>query len=125
MTRIDCFTKRPRWNGSKVFYFQDGSNPYIVWDLNEFFKMIVAWNPEMLDNDTFRCPKEPTTAYYNPVDYNFKKDALRSFAIEWQTRFGSGDFTSYWSDCAEWSEFFTIYGKKYGLMKEFKENGIC
>lgn len=124
MARIDTFTKKPRMDRTKWFYFKDGSNPYGVWDRNEFFKMIVAWNPEMIDNDTFRC-NEPTTAYYKPVDYRFKQSALRDFAIEWQSRFGSGDFVSYWSDCAEWSDFFTYYGKRYGLLTEFKENGIC
>ena len=32
---------------------------------------------------------------------------------------------NYWSDLATWGEFFAKYGKRYGLMREFHENGIC
>lgn len=32
---------------------------------------------------------------------------------------------SHWSDLATWGEFFAKYGKRYGLMREFHENGIC
>lgn len=107
---------------TKWFHFKDGSNPYGVWNQNEFFRMIVSWNVVMEDNDSFTC-YEPTEAYYGPVGYQFKKEALRNFAIEYQNRFS--EIVSSWYDCSFWSNFFEKYGRKYGLLNEFHENGIC
>lgn len=108
----------------KWFHFDDGSNPYGVYDnrQDEFFRMIITWQPEMIDNNTFQCHK-PTDAYYKPQDYWFKKDMLRTFAIEYQRCFAN--ISSSWNDCAWYSNFFETYGRKYGLLTEFRENGIC
>lgn len=108
----------------KWFHFDNGSNPYGVRDdrPDKFFAMVLGWQPEIIDNDTFQCHKE-TEAYYKPQNYQFKKDALRAFAIEYSGKVG--DMTQSWEDCAWWSNFFEKYGKKYGLLREFHENGIC
>ena len=108
----------------KWFHFKDGSNPYGVYGdrQDEFFRMVVAWQPEMQDTNTFVCPKEPTPAYYRAVDYKFKKEALREFAIEWQR--AQADCVMSWGDVAWYNDFFETYGRKYGLLREFKENGI-
>lgn len=113
-----------KYRQMKWFHFDNGSNPYGVYGdrQDEFFKMIVAWNPIMKSNDTFQCPKEPTVAYYKPVDYKFKKEALRDFAIHYSHMVG--EIVQSWEDVAWWSDFFTKYGKKYGLLREFRENGI-
>lgn len=109
----------------KWFYFADGSNPYGIFEnrLDLFFKMIVAWAPTIIDSDHFDCPINPRLAYYKAVPYSVKKDALREFAVEYQTRFG--EFISSYEDIAWFSKFFETYGKKYGLLREFRENGIC
>ena len=113
------------WHKTKWFYFEDGANPYGVWGdrMDEFFRMIVAWRPEMIDANTFKCPKEPTKAYYCGTDYQFKKSALREFAIEWQGAIANFDMS--YEDVAWYGEFFETYGKRYGLLTEFRENGIC
>ena len=107
------------------FEFKDGSNPYGVWDnrQDEFFRMIVAWNPVIINDNTFYCV-EPTKAYYGKVDYQFKKNALRNFAIDWQANI-AGIFDLSYGELSWWQTFFETYGKRYGLLKEFRENCIC
>lgn len=51
-----------------------------------------------------------------------RKAHARQIAIDWQLNFNNQ--TRHWSYCAEWYARFERIGKKYGLLKEFKENGI-
>ena len=108
----------------KWFHFECGANPYGIYDnrQDKFFQMIVAWKPTIVNNWTFRC-STPTPAYYGAVDYGFKKSALRDFAMEYQIWLADTDMA--WGDVAWWQSFFTKYGRKYGLLREFRENGIC
>ena len=55
--------------------------------------------------------------YYN------NQDALRAFAIEWQLAFSGAGYS--WGDVLKWESFFREYGKRFGLLREFAENGIC
>lgn len=57
------------------------------------------------------------------MTYAQKKIVIRQMAIDYQTRFADGE-TFYLSDIAKWTEFFMKYGKRYGLLTEFRENGI-
>lgn len=50
------------------------------------------------------------------------KDEARQEAIDWQD-LASEQSLSY-SELAEWQGYFMTLGKKYGLSREFKENGI-
>lgn len=50
------------------------------------------------------------------------KAQVRQQAIEWQTRFANKNLS--YLELAEWTEHFYKLGKRYGLIKEFKENGI-
>lgn len=55
--------------------------------------------------------------------YQEKKDFLRCLAVKWQL-----EFTQYsWSygELADVQNWFYKNGKRYGLLKEFKENAIC
>lgn len=54
--------------------------------------------------------------------YQELKNKAREEAIEWQPDFENHNY--YWSELADWGEHFTKLGKRYGLTKEFKENGI-
>ena len=54
--------------------------------------------------------------------YNRLKEAARQAAIEWQLT--SGDNPMSYNELAEASERFYTLGKRYGLLKEFRENGI-
>ena len=55
--------------------------------------------------------------------YQAKKADLRQQAIDYSNI--QGVLTLYWSEVAEISNFFERNGKRYGLLKEFRENGIC
>lgn len=54
--------------------------------------------------------------------YNRLKEAARQAAIEWQLTFGDNPIS--WNELAEVIERFYTLGKRYGLLKEFRENGI-
>ena len=54
------------------------------------------------------------------------KDEARQYAIEWQYWFSEQNQigkepTLYTSDLVEWQNIFTKLGRKFGLLKEFKE----
>ena len=54
--------------------------------------------------------------------YEKRKAAARETAVEWQLDFDKHDYT--YGELAEFTEYFTKLAKRYGLTKEFKENGI-
>lgn len=54
--------------------------------------------------------------------YQEKKASAQELAIEWQTQF-TGYSWSY-SEIMEIDEYFYKIGKRYGLLKEFRENAI-
>lgn len=54
--------------------------------------------------------------------YNRLKEAARKAAIEWQIT--KGDKPMSYSELAEVGERFYTLGKRYGLLKEFRENCI-
>ena len=55
--------------------------------------------------------------------YQDKKQQLRDLAIEWQHNFSEYNWS--YGELAEIQDYFYTKGKKYGLLKEFKENCIC
>ena len=55
--------------------------------------------------------------------YQEIKERIRTKVIEWQATFE--DHTCYESELAEAYNYFYRNGKKYGLLTEFRENGIC
>lgn len=50
------------------------------------------------------------------------KEEARQLAIDWQHQFADMDYSC--SDLYEWQQKFYKIGKRYGLLKEFKENGV-
>ena len=55
--------------------------------------------------------------------YEYKKARARDKAIQWQQEFGEHNYS--YGELAEFGEYFYKLGKRYGLLKEFRENGIC
>ena len=107
------------------FSFENGSNPYIAKHMEEVFRMIVKYNCGFADTLHYEaghfvvCGEERGWKRKRRSDY---KAIVEKFAIDW----------SLTRDCCEnlealnyWSEFFYHYGKRYGLLKEFRENWIC
>ena len=56
--------------------------------------------------------------------YQEKKEAVRDKAIDYSYMMGVVTNMA-WGDSANVSEWFHRYGKRFGLLREFHENGIC
>ena len=54
--------------------------------------------------------------------YQKYKEKARQEAIEWQRDFEAQDYC--WGDLIIYQQYFEEKAKKYGLVKEFKENCI-
>ena len=113
------------------FSFENGSNPYIAKTMEEVFRMIVKYNCGFADTLHYEaghfvvCGEErgwKRTKYAIKIRREDYKDILREFAIDWSLTRGSCENLEALN---YWSEFFYHYGKRYGLLKEFRENWIC
>lgn len=54
--------------------------------------------------------------------YQRAKERARNKAVEWQLDFNNHNYS--WGELAYYENYFERLAKKYGLVKEFKENGI-
>lgn len=54
--------------------------------------------------------------------YQTKKEHARQKAIDWQADFENHNYSIY--ECLRFIWYFEKLGKRYGLIKEFRENGI-
>ena len=54
--------------------------------------------------------------------YQEKKEDARQIAIDWQIEAIEKDYSM--SEYAEFGEYFYKLGKRYGLLREFRENCI-
>lgn len=57
------------------------------------------------------------------MKYQEMKEKVRQEAIEWQMNGMNGNIS--YSELAAIGERFSKLGKRYGLLKEFRGNGIC
>ena len=55
-------------------------------------------------------------------EYQKRKEAARQEAIDWQADFGNHNYS--YGELAFYSDYFEKKAKRYGLLKEFRENGI-
>ena len=56
------------------------------------------------------------------LSYAERKEKARQETIAWQHDYAQHDYS--WGELAEFSDHFTKLGKRYGLLREFHENGI-
>ena len=54
--------------------------------------------------------------------YQMEKEKARNKAIEWQQDFDNHSYS--YAELVYFESYFTRLGKRYGLTKEFRENGI-
>lgn len=54
--------------------------------------------------------------------YSKKKEQVRQEAIEWQYNIAEQNYS--YSDLVYWYQHFYRLGRRYGLLREFRENGI-
>jgi len=55
-------------------------------------------------------------------NYQRGKEKARSEAINWQ--YDTATKPMSWYDCAMWGEYFEKLAKRFGLIREFRENAI-
>lgn len=89
------------------------TNLYTVY--NDFFRDTFSPCVEVLSVFPF-CVSGKT--------YAEKKSCLRDLAIDFQHTTIDFDSMSWWA-AAEIENFFDTMGKRYGLLREFRENAIC
>lgn len=56
------------------------------------------------------------------MTYKERKEEIRDEAIDFQFEFEQNNYS--YGELAYYQRYFTIMGKRYGLLKEFRENGI-
>lgn len=56
--------------------------------------------------------------------YKERKEYIQELAIEYSNSM-SEIYPISWGQLADIQEFFERYGKRYGLLREFRENAIC
>ena len=54
--------------------------------------------------------------------YQQAKNKIRDLAADWQSDFCNNNYS--WLELLQWQEFFNTKAKRYGLVREFRENGI-
>lgn len=54
--------------------------------------------------------------------YQRAKRRARDEAVEWQSGFCDHNYS--YDELVYWREYFEQLGKRYGLVREFRENGI-
>ena len=57
-----------------------------------------------------------------PKSYEEEKEAARDEAKEWQSEVSNNPMS--WQEVAEWGNHFERLVRRYGLLREFRENGI-
>lgn len=89
----------------------------IFYSYTELFSYTFApvWDSVIIDTD--KPPKGQ--------DYYDKQNTLRDLAIDYSHSWCADHVDGIsWGECAELDDYFTKYGKRYGLLKEFHENCI-
>lgn len=100
------------------FIFKEG-NPYITTANRTLFDMICNYFVKQVDSNTFKI----TNRCFGVASYESKKNQLQWFAREWEDNFPNFNYTEW--ELIGWKDFFEEYGRKYGLLTEFRANGIC
>lgn len=102
------------------FKYNNGSNPYIATKHNTLFDMIYKYNLHEESENVFRVLNEREKY---PKTYANKRYILQEFALMWLDWFCDCRYSR--ESLAQWGAFFEEYGKKYGLLREFRANGLC
>lgn len=55
-------------------------------------------------------------------EYQKRKEAARNEAIDWQADFGNHNYS--YGELAFYSDYFEKKAKRYGLLREFRTEGI-
>lgn len=108
--------------------WNDGSNPYVALH-NETFEEVcygnelklLGFSPARFLATNRRNIRE--FGHQRPSnDYYSRKYFWRKWFIDFSDE--SVNFSESWNDVVEWTDFAEYIARKYGLVREFRENGI-
>lgn len=106
----------------------DGSNPFIVTDNARMQRLAESWDLELVGLSPARFVARERKAEHIgeyrivPNDYQMQKRFWRDWFIEFSD--ASCNFDESWMDVVAWGEFAEYIARKFGLVREFRENGI-
>ena len=103
--------------------FTDGSNPYILTDGSHLFKWLYNYDLELNKIDEGAIFFLTATETTNRKTYQQTKEAARLFAIDAQNEISESSFS--YGEIADISDTLNALGRRFGLLREFKENCIC
>ena len=107
--------------------FSDCSNGYIGYHIGTAYKWMRCYELKPVIDPTGRGWVLEFKASHRPRrlhTYAEMKDAARALAIDWQGYFTECGGVSY-MELFAWQQLFNDLGRRYGLLREFHENGIC
>ena len=100
-------------------YEINGEPYFAIYYKNEFgYK---AWFEDTWSPETENI--EILNLEINGNNYTDRKNHLEDLAIKWQYDFATLDWS--YGELALITEWFSKNAKRYGLLEEFRENGIC
>ena len=102
---IGCF----KLDGEEHFDIYYDGNDIRLWNQR-------TWSPTCENIETLDFTIKGKT-------YKEKKGCLQDIAIEWSNHFSQYSWS--YGELAEIQDYFYENGKRYGLLREFKENGVC
>jgi len=102
--------------------FTDESNPYILTNESHLYKWLYNYVLELtkIDEGAIFVTATETTSRKT---YQQAKEAARLFAIDAQNIISESNFS--YGEIADISDTLHALGRRFGLVREFKENCIC
>ena len=101
--------------------FTDGSNPYILTNESHLYKWLYNYDLEITkiyEGAIFVTATEKA----NRKTYQQAKEAARLFAIDVQNEISENSFS--YGEIADISDILHALGRRFGLVREFRENCI-
>lgn len=89
---------------------------------NIYYKNSYGYEEWFKDTFSPECKYETLDFKISGKTYQERKASLEDLAKDWQLHFS--DFGWSWGEIAEITNYFYDMAKRFGLVKEFKENGI-
>lgn len=89
---------------------------------NIYYKNKYGYEEWFKDTFSPECKYETLDFKISGKTYQERKASLEDLAKDWQLHFSN--FSWSWGEIAEITNYFYDMAKRFGLVKEFKENGI-
>ena len=102
--------------------FTDGSNPYILTNESHLYKFLYNYDLDLnkIAEGAFFVTATETT---RRKTYQKAQEAARLFAIDTQNIISESNFS--YGEIADIQDILHALGRRFGLVREFKENCIC